>query len=621
MKIEPRDYQIKTRDSIKLNQSNLLVLPIRSGKSLAAKLIIDKYFKEDKVLIIVGRRNIILQFEEYFKDTHTWILAGKEYNHNKTVFLASYQTLMRRDIDLSQFKLLIIDEVNERYKTKTVKELIKTIPTVIGMTGTPLTNTNKLMSGFDNWIQPINMKQMVENSWISPTTFLSFSNTITKYKDELKTKSTGDYTEETVRRVITKSALINRIVTYIEDNKVHLKNKAMVYINFIVNATKVYQELIDKGFTNIFLIHSKRTNKENKTALQQFKDAPYGVIVSVNSLAVGVNIPSANMILYGVLTKIHSLALQILWRASTYLPGKVATVIDFTGQLLGKNAVNPYTDFSKYSNKLSCREECIAELGEYHEDFIDCLDTCGVEESVKCSFDNTNLYQDRTDWVQISGVGCDRINFLWDMKYWSEEVPNSSNLYKYGQCPSCNSIWRYTLKTLEYDPKKLIRTHSEVKTNEVIILVDKLNKKAAVIIKDTQLTRFKVVIHSNPTETLTFLMKYFKDRSFHVYSNIPLPKIVNSIVINSLDEWVQFIDYKTPINLTREVVIHRLIQMVVSAGNKEGSVYYMRKYINRDNEIDILDFIESNPLAEKSDIVRFRQEVLEEVITYRKPVT
>ena len=63
--MQARHYQQTAVDSIKLNQVNLCVLPMRAGKSYLIKLIIDEYqFK--KVLIVVGYRKIVQQLASYF---------------------------------------------------------------------------------------------------------------------------------------------------------------------------------------------------------------------------------------------------------------------------------------------------------------------------------------------------------------------------------------------------------------------------------------------------------------------------------------------------------------------------------------------------------------------------
>ena len=106
--MQARPYQQTAVDSIKLNQVNLCVLPMRAGKSYLIKLIIDKYqFK--KVLIVVGYRKIVQQLASYFP-SHTHILSGLPFDHTQQVHLASFQTIANRDIDLSEYDLIVQDE-------------------------------------------------------------------------------------------------------------------------------------------------------------------------------------------------------------------------------------------------------------------------------------------------------------------------------------------------------------------------------------------------------------------------------------------------------------------------------------------------------------------------------
>ena len=82
--LKPRDYQLAIADAIKCGQSNLVVAPMGAGKTLITKLIIDKHFTADTVLIIVGLRSVILQYSQYFPESvYTWAVSGKGYDASK----------------------------------------------------------------------------------------------------------------------------------------------------------------------------------------------------------------------------------------------------------------------------------------------------------------------------------------------------------------------------------------------------------------------------------------------------------------------------------------------------------------------------------------------------------
>ena len=62
--MQPRLYQQQAVDAIQLGKTNLLCLPMRSGKSFVMELAIDKY-QFNKVLILVGYRKIVKQLSTY----------------------------------------------------------------------------------------------------------------------------------------------------------------------------------------------------------------------------------------------------------------------------------------------------------------------------------------------------------------------------------------------------------------------------------------------------------------------------------------------------------------------------------------------------------------------------
>ena len=141
------------------------------------KLAVD-HLQPTKVLILVGYRHIVLQLDSYFPN-HTHILAGKPHNPNALVHLGSFQTLQSRisDIDLSSYDLLIIDEYHSRQSSR-VKSIIKQFKqsnsTVLLFTGTPLTNSNKLITQLiDHTINSVTVSEMLDNNWLAPTIFKS----------------------------------------------------------------------------------------------------------------------------------------------------------------------------------------------------------------------------------------------------------------------------------------------------------------------------------------------------------------------------------------------------------------------------------------------------------------
>jgi len=541
VKIEPRSYQKEARDSFKIGEKNLMVLGVRFGKSLVSQMIVDKYFENKKVLIVVGRLNIINQFPEYFENRYTWIVSGRDYDQSQQVHLATYQTLMRRDIDLSQYSLLVADEHHERRGTDIVKKLIETIPSSLLLTGTPLTNSNKLFNKDEfNWIQPITVKEVLEKRWLAPTTFIRRLDVIST--NTIKSRS-GEYTESEVRRVIAKEDLLNHIANYIKSTQLDKTNKTFIYLNFIEDVDKLYELL--KGRLNIFKFHSKVTSKSNEEALAKFKEVKSGVMISVRSLSLGTNIPSADRIILGILTKIHSLFLQIVWRASTIdpnNPNKIAKVIDFTGQL---GLVNPMTDFSEYTKNKDCFNFKCATIEDPFLKEI-CMDDCSESKPVLvyCGKPVSRIFEDpfAHSFKQVNDVeSCGEGSPTYQWKFKSTQDESSFNITKSQVCPICEAKFEYKIRTLKEDPSEfIVEEHGGEESEEVIVIYNKEYQKAFVMMTQS----FDTAFISKGRDLINLISKRKHRRLVSIHSNIDFSKVPNIQIKPQLSNFSNLIPWK-----------------------------------------------------------------------------
>ncbi len=472
-----RPYQSEYVDNIALNKSNLLVAPMRSGKSLIMTGIIDKYFKDQFVLIIVGMRNVILQLSDYYAD-HTFILAGKDFDHSKHIQLATFQTFGRRSIDLTQYAAVFVDEAHMRFNTDLVKQIRDLTCTRVFFTGTPLFPNNKRMNQHvDNVLQHITVEEMINSNYLAPTRFMAVGNML-KDESELSTQN-GDYLNEDIDRIIDKQALIQWIVVDNIKYEWSSKHKTIMYTNSIATA-----ERISAAFNSpdVRIIHSKLTSKQMDATMEWFHSTPNGIIINCRMLTVGVDIPSADTIVYLLPTKIHSLYLQSIFRASTVFGDKVATVYDYSG-MLGK--VNPYTDFSEYSKKLSCKEECAKSypndpLAQYF-----CLESCTSNPIlIQCNGELPVSYINNpiiSNFQVHKGTPCLEAHPVYRMEYKQTE-PSPGMIRKWCKC-KCGCVTSYDVKTLT-EPADIVKHwHYLMRLRQTIIKLSCLTHQQTYILK------------------------------------------------------------------------------------------------------------------------------------------
>ena len=620
--MQARNYQIVSRDSISPSSINLLTLPMRAGKSFISKLIIDEH-STTKALVIVGYRKIVLQFEQYFPSTSTFILSGKPFNHTKQVHLATFQTYQNRDLDIAEYDLVIVDEYHSR-QSASVNSLINQAKsngaTVVLLTGTPLTNKNKLITEHvDTFIQPITVLQMKEQGYLAPTKFFSVKDVISGNKQTLKTNR-NDYTEAAVTEVISKSNLLESIVNQVTKQQLDTEHNTLIYVNFISTATKLFGMLSD--YNNVNIVHSKMSNKEQELALNKYNSGP-GICISVRSLSLGFDSPKSDRLIFGILTQIHSLALQVMWRASTLdpsKPAKVTEVYDMTGQL---NQVNPYTDFSEYGpHKPSCMDE--AKLIADEEERYYAMLACEAAPIVSvCNGNLPSSYVDNPfviDFV-VKGTPCNEVLSIHDFKYITTESKSTKGIiYKWTKC-QCGCVTKVVLKTMTV-PADLVLVYDDSPskpTNKVLAVYNKELNKVLLIIDDPKLVTYKFKFAANQEQIFSICKQVLNGKPFQLASNIKLPKLPNSNVNKSLANLVNLAnwdDESKNTGLIRKLCKSSITKLTKQFGYSKGWTYYFMKAVTNSNMKELVSLLESNP--SKSQLNRFKLKY-EEQLGLSKP--
>jgi len=605
-KLIPRAYQQLAVDSVEVGKVNLLVLPQRAGKTLVFKLMIEQ-FEPKKALLIIGYRHIAEQIATYFEDV-TFIMAGKSFDNSKQVHVASFQTMQSRleEIDLSQYDLIIQDERHSRMSKQVDNIVLQKDTTVVFATGTPLTQSNKLITkGIDNHINPITVTEMMQQRYLAPTKFMSNKNVIGENASQLRTNR-GDYSEADVKQVVQKSDLLKDIVRLVEKEDLATKHKTLVYVNFISTAQELYEMLKD-SYDNVFVLHSKLSNKQQTELLNSYQTCENGLIISVRSLSLGFDSPTSNRLVFGLLTKIHSLALQILWRSSTKNPAdpnKQAIVYDMLGIL---SEVNAYTDFSEYSKKLSCKDEC-SKLPDLFDRYA-CLESCAGEPPMsncdgKLSYDlqeNPHV----SNYTVHSGIPCKESVPIHNMSYKTTDA-GEGRLQKWSMCP-CGLITSYILKT-SVVPSEMIEVYSDLNPNKncITVLYDPSVKKAIALFDSTERTRYKVLEFNNSEEMFKSAVKFFKNQTFTILSTTKLSKLPNVVVDTELKAVLPLVNWESGNHdgLVKKLIILKLEHILEFLQMKKGYAYYQKKHINKDNEKQVMTFLNGESLT-KQKVVKF----------------
>lgn len=593
-----RPYQQQYIDNIQITKSNLIISPMRSGKSVIIKGIIDKYFSDKKVLIIVGIRHIVLQLATYYAESDfTFILAGKDFDHTKRIHVSSFQTFSRRDIALEEYDAVFVDEIHMRFNTDIVKQIRKLNCTRVYFTGTPITNRNTFLSDeFDNVLEFTNIKQMIEDGYLAPTRFLMIGNML-KDEDSMKLRN-GDYVNEDIDQIIDKTALIDWVI---KDDSVYewsTKHKTIMYTNSIATTEKIVNQF---NSANVRAIHSKLTAKQIEDTMHWFESTSNGIIINCRMLTVGVDIPSADTVVYLLPTKIYSLFLQSIFRASTKSGDKVATVYDYSGML---NKVNPYDNQWK-KPKLSCKDQCIK---QYPNDLLAqyfCMEACKSNPIlVPCRGQLPISLAEHpfiSNYQIHSGKPCNESRPMWEYEY-KQTNPSTGILTKWTKC-KCGCVTSYDVRTLA-EPSAMIQVYSDAKpTNTVTVLLSVEQHKALALFDDLSSKLYHIGMYDSSDAIYEAATQYFQSKPFQIMSNIQL-KLPNVQVNPNLDQVMPLIDwFSDNQGFIKKLIKAKLTSMVSDFAMKPGYTWYVLNAVNESNQKSVLQFLKSDP--DRSKFIKY----------------
>ena len=336
-KIELRDYQkdIITR-AIKSKGNILIQAPTGSGKTVIAEEIV-KFHKDSnkKTLFLAPKINLLEQTAKAFSNLNPQIIHGSNKEDIDTQahsFVSTIQTISRRVDFLSSmnFDYIIFDEMHYGVKGK-MQEIIKNIHKgkIIGLSATPYDEEGKLLTeNFDVIIDDYDARYMVDNGYsVNIKSFEAFTANLSGIKTKI-----GDWDINELDFRFNKPEIVNKIVSATKDI---LKNRDKTIV-FCINIS--HAEAICKAYQKVGLksevTHSNISKENQKKIVDKFKNGDTKVLVSVDQLTTGFDVPQTDTIVIARPTQSQNLYKQIVGRALRLSPStnkKEAILLDCGG--------------------------------------------------------------------------------------------------------------------------------------------------------------------------------------------------------------------------------------------------------------------------------------------------
>jgi len=324
-----RPYQsssiITLRQAFSKSKRVLFVLPTGGGKTAIFTQIAENSPK--KVLILAHRKELIEQISERLGKPHGIIINGVEPDYKCNIQVGSVQSVVKR-LDKINPEFIIIDEAHHAVAGQYEKITARFSEAfVLGVTATPCRLDGKgLGLAFDQLVQGPTIKDLIGMG------FLCSSKVYASEVDLKKIKTTGgDYNKKQLETAMLKSSITgDAVATY---RKYAKDKQAIVFCCSIKHATMVRNMFQLLGHS-AEMITSRDKKDEREKILDDFRNKFTKILVSVDIISEGFDVPSCEVVILLRPTKSLSLYLQQVGRALRVMEGKPhAIVLDHAGNV------------------------------------------------------------------------------------------------------------------------------------------------------------------------------------------------------------------------------------------------------------------------------------------------
>lgn len=320
-----RDYQQETIDkvyqSIKSGHRSIMVqLPPRTGKTvLMADIARRATAKGNRVLFMVHRQEIVQQVVKTFR------ADGVDMNLAK---IGMVQTITRHVDDLDPPQIIFVDEAHHAL-ARTYQRVLEAFPKAYKLlfTATPYRLNG---AGFtdiaDDLITGKPVSWLIDNHFLAPVDYYAPSQIDAS---KLRTKRTGDYSEDSIREAMKPKIYGNAVKHYL---KLAAGKQAIAYTYNVDSAIRLAQAFNSQGITARSVAGS--TPKEvRRKIIEDYRAGKIKIVTNAELFTEGLDLPNVDCVIMLRPTQSLSLYLQFAMRSMNPREGKTAIIIDHVGNV------------------------------------------------------------------------------------------------------------------------------------------------------------------------------------------------------------------------------------------------------------------------------------------------
>ncbi len=341
-KIKPYEYQEECLAKIAEVQQTgakraLVVMASGLGKTFTAAFAVQRFFQGrtfGRVLILCHSEEILKQTKDKFK-----LYFGEEYNYGmftssrKTTVVpsflfATFQTMKnhRKEFSKNEFSYVIVDEAHHSYARTYFPTMRYFEPEfLLGLTATPeRLDGQKITEIYGEPVYELEFAEANNRKLLTECDYRLVLDDMTQEKLDEYVNGDEKLTMGQLNRTLFVPKRDEEIVRLIRETMAKLEDaKTMIFCRSIRHAQKIARLMGDE----VALVYHGNGEVANKLALKAFKQGELKVIISVQMLNEGIDVPDANHIVFLRNTVSPAIFYQQLGRGTRLSAGKEKVVV------------------------------------------------------------------------------------------------------------------------------------------------------------------------------------------------------------------------------------------------------------------------------------------------------
>lgn len=386
MSVELRQYQKDMLNklwlSLKKHNKVLFASPTGSGKTVMAAALIHELVKRGhKVAFVVDSEDLITQTERTLNTKVSIVKAGydNKFNADNPIQIIMLQTFYARADKLPDMDLdyILIDEIHVGWGKARMNELLRIYSNakVVGISATPISSKGYLLEGFEDIINDIQTKDLIELGYLAKPICYAPQNCVL---DLSKVEVVGgEYNAKQVDEIVLDLNKVENIV----DNwkRIAEGKKTLVFANSIKHAEMLFKEFLRRGYTDLGIVHSK---VEKLSEIRQ-EMLSKQIIINCNMLTKGYDDKTIECV---VLAKpLHSLSnyIQCVGRGLRVTDTKKSCIILDCANCFSRHGLPDDLRYYKFAPKKDNESEYIQcpECGNIEHVGVKVCSVCGYDFS------------------------------------------------------------------------------------------------------------------------------------------------------------------------------------------------------------------------------------------------